>query len=147
MGCSEILAFVMAVALVAATREAAGQSTPSCAEKLTPCANYINATSPPTACCDSLKEAITTQLSCICNLYNTPGLLASLGINVTEAVTLPHRCNLTGDLSACTKASSPNSSSEPPPATPGNGKNGVGKIAWTGISSMLLFSASLVLLL
>ncbi|PSS11500.1 Lipid transfer-like protein [Actinidia chinensis var. chinensis] len=148
MGCTKfsVVAAVVVAAVLMVVAE--GQSsTPSCGQKLIPCANYINATNPPSSCCEPLREAVTKEITCLCNLYNTPGLLASFGINITQALLLPGRCKISGDLNSCVKASAPTSpsSSEPPPATPGNDKNGVDRIAGTGISSLLLFWASLML--
>lgn len=96
------LSVFLAVSLLL-TLTAEGQTTPSCGQSLVPCANYLNATNPPSSCCDPLKDAIKTQLTCLCNIYNTPGFLSSLGINVTEAVTLPARCKLSGGLNSCVK--------------------------------------------
>uniref|UniRef100_A0A5B7BIU8 Putative lipid transfer-like protein VAS n=1 Tax=Davidia involucrata TaxID=16924 RepID=A0A5B7BIU8_DAVIN len=145
MGNSKMFALmtVVVVVLMVATRVAEGQSTPSCAQKLVPCANFINATTPPASCCDPLREAVTQERDCLCNLYNTPGLLASFGINVTQAVLLAGHCNIPGDLSACKNASAP----LPPPSVPGgnDSDSGVGRIAWTGMSSLVLFWASMML--
>ncbi|XP_057462049.1 non-specific lipid transfer protein GPI-anchored 7-like [Actinidia eriantha] len=148
MGCTKISAVVVVVVAAVVLVVAEGQSsTPSCAQKLVPCANYINSTNPPSSCCEPLREAVTKEMTCLCNLYNTPGLLASFGINITQALLLPGRCKIPGDLNSCVKASAPisPSSSEPPPATPGNDKNGADRIAWTRTSSLLLFWASLML--
>ena len=82
--------FMMAVALtavVAATTAEAQTTVPSCAQKLIPCLDYINGTTtPPSSCCTPVKEAVTNELTCLCNLYSTPGLLASFNINVTQSI-------------------------------------------------------------
>ncbi|XP_057512064.1 non-specific lipid transfer protein GPI-anchored 7-like [Actinidia eriantha] len=142
MDFSKILALAMVAAVVLV---AEGQPTPSCAEQLVPCVSFINATgTPPATCCDPLKEAVTQQMQCLCNLYNTPGFLKSVGIDVNQALLLPGRCNIAGgDLSSCVKASAPSSpSTEPPPATPGNG---AGRFSWIGMPSMILFSVFMML--
>ncbi|CAI9755367.1 unnamed protein product [Fraxinus pennsylvanica] len=59
------------------------------------------------------KEVVSTQLPCLCNLYNNPGMLA--GINITQALELPKHCNLSADTSKCKEAVSPTSSAVPPP--------------------------------
>lgn len=141
-----IFAAAVAVTMTVAPRLADAQ-TPSCAQKLTPCAEYINSTgTPPAACCDPLKEAVTNEMQCLCNLYAAPGLLESFGINVAQAVLLPGRCKLIAGT--CSKASAPTStptSNPPPPATSGNGSGVVGRIAWTVLPGLLLFWASVML--
>ncbi|XP_052170757.1 non-specific lipid transfer protein GPI-anchored 7-like [Diospyros lotus] len=140
------MAVAVALVVTAATRGAEAQApTTSCASKLAPCANSMNSTNPPASCCDPLKEVVTKELSCLCNLYNTPGLLESLGINSTQAVLLLGSCKIPGDISACSKASAPAPASKSPPATPGNGNNGVRTIGWTGIPGILLVWASMIL--
>lgn len=89
---------IMAALLSATTTEA---QTPSCASKLVPCAPFLNSTKPPASCCDPLREAVTKDLQCLCNLYENPALLISLGINVTQAIGLPKYCNIPGDVTAC----------------------------------------------
>ncbi|KAL7182834.1 hypothetical protein ACSBR1_041496 [Camellia fascicularis] len=146
MGCSKIsfsaAAAMVVVVLMATTttRVAEGQQTASCGSKLTPCANYLNATNPPASCCDPLRQAVNQDLQCLCNLFNSPGFLESIGINITDALALASRCKVPGDLSSC--ASAPSSPS--PPATPGSDSNRV-SIASAGILSILLFWASMML--
>ncbi|KAF7138876.1 hypothetical protein RHSIM_Rhsim07G0103400 [Rhododendron simsii] len=135
------LIFAAAVTMTVAPRLADAQ--PACAAKLTPCAGYINGTgTPPTSCCGPLKEAVTNEMQCLCDLYDAPGLLQSFGINVTQAILLPGRCNLVA--SNCSKVSAP-TSNQPPPATSGNGSGVVGMIAWTILPGLLLFWASVML--
>lgn len=98
-----LLVAVTVVALVAFMTVDA--QVPSCAQNLIGCANYLNATTkPPSSCCDPLEQAVTKQLTCLCNLYNDPGLLASFGINVTQALGLPGLCGIPGNIVACTGA-------------------------------------------
>ncbi|KAG9134255.1 hypothetical protein Leryth_020292 [Lithospermum erythrorhizon] len=115
------------------------QQTAECASKLTPCSQFLNSTNPPKACCDSLKDAITNDRPCLCNLYSS-GLLDSIGINVTQALQLPQRCGIAnaGDLGACGN----NTSGTPPSNTPSPGTrappSGASRESWTGIMSVLL---------
>ncbi|KAF5935549.1 hypothetical protein HYC85_026678 [Camellia sinensis] len=109
MSCFKFSALTVVVAvafLAAATKGTQAQSsTPSCGAQLASCATVLNSTNPPSSCCVPLKEALTNQTACLCNLYNTPGLLASLGINVTQALLLPQHCNISGPaLTACSKS-------------------------------------------
>ncbi|CAN4127556.1 unnamed protein product [Withania somnifera] len=140
---------ITAVLLLTTTKTKA--QTPSCASKLVPCAPFLNSTKPPDSCCTPLREAVTNDLQCLCKLYQNPTLLPSLGINVTQAIALPKYCNIRGDVAACNKAAAPSSNSSSPsektplitPAT--KDKNGVSRVAWTGISSLLVLFASFVL--
>ncbi|XP_047339174.1 non-specific lipid transfer protein GPI-anchored 7-like [Impatiens glandulifera] len=131
---------------------------PPCAAKLATCASFLNATKPPSSCCGPLKDALTNDFVCLCNLFNTPGLLTSFGINVSEIVTLPARCKIHGaDISACSKVHAPASSPAPtpasspsnlPPSTPGaaKGEGNSLKGTWIGaICSMILFLISVML--
>ncbi|KAK2979214.1 hypothetical protein RJ640_009612 [Escallonia rubra] len=96
-----IMLTVIVVVVVAAISVAEGQSMPLCASKLVLCANYMNSTNPPSSCCDSLRDAVTNELPCMCNLYETLGLLESLGTKVTQALHVTAACKIPVDLSAC----------------------------------------------
>ncbi|KAE9459433.1 hypothetical protein C3L33_08644, partial [Rhododendron williamsianum] len=112
MGSSKIpaaLIFVVAVAIITAAPRAADAQTsqePSCAAQLVPCAAYINGTGkPPESCCGPMEVAVDTELACLCNLYTTPGLLASFGFNVAQAIAIPARCGIT-NASTCSEGQS-----------------------------------------
>lgn len=95
-----VIAVVVMIGI--ATSLVEGQSNPpSCASKLVGCANFINSTNPPSTCCDPLKEAIDNELDCLCNLYANPALLRQFGIDVSQALLLPQRCGMSGNISAC----------------------------------------------
>ncbi|KAF9685713.1 hypothetical protein SADUNF_Sadunf03G0082800 [Salix dunnii] len=80
----------------------AQDSSTSCATKLVPCQDFLaTTTTPPASCCNPIKEAVANELPCLCKIYNDPVLLPSLGINVTQALLLSKRCNVTSDLSSC----------------------------------------------
>ncbi|CAN1834282.1 Non-specific lipid transfer protein GPI-anchored 7 [Linum perenne] len=97
-------AALLLLATITVTEAQGTANFPSCASKLVPCAEYIgNTTKPPATCCDPIKEAVKTELPCLCNLYNTPGLLNSFGINVTQAIGLTKRCGISADISNCSK--------------------------------------------
>ncbi|KAF8412397.1 hypothetical protein HHK36_000360 [Tetracentron sinense] len=101
MGCSEMILLMVAAAVGTLAAVEGQSSTPSCAMALVPCADYLNSTNPPESCCKPLKQTVETQLECLCNLYNNPGLFASLRINITQALALPKYCGVSGNLSAC----------------------------------------------
>ncbi|KAJ9147766.1 hypothetical protein P3X46_029889 [Hevea brasiliensis] len=135
---------MVAVLLVSiSTTTTQAQNIASCAQKLIPCGEYLNTTTtPPETCCGSIREAIKNDLSCLCNLYNTPGLLQSINVNVSQAIALTKRCGVNADLTACNKAESPtapNAAVPPPPGVPGNDGS---RMAWTGFSGLLLLWAS-----
>lgn len=140
MGCFRKMNSLLVAVVVVASVVAEAQ-IPSCAEKLVGCASFLNSTTkPPASCCDPLQEAVTKELTCLCNLYNNPNLLKSFGINVTEALGLPTLCGIPGDdISAC-----PGPTSSPsPPKSGSSPKNNVGRAASTGIFGLLLIWISL----
>ncbi|KAJ8764209.1 hypothetical protein K2173_005389 [Erythroxylum novogranatense] len=132
---------VLAILFVLSTISTSAQNTASCAEKLIPCAAYLNGTTkPPSSCCDPIKEAVEKDLPCLCSLYNTPGLLQGFGVNVTQALALTQRCGTKADTSACSKASAPSGSTPPPPAA-----SYASSVSWTGLWSIVfLVFASLL---
>ncbi|KAK4843621.1 hypothetical protein QYF36_010693 [Acer negundo] len=91
------------------------QQIPSCSSKLTKCAVFISNTTskPDTSCCNSIKDAVANDLSCLCTLYTTPGLLASFNINVADALRVSRDCNVNTDLSTCNSTTSPTPMSPP----------------------------------
>ncbi|KAK9984594.1 hypothetical protein SO802_034119 [Lithocarpus litseifolius] len=130
---------IFVVVLMMVTSVAKAQ-TADCASKLVPCANYINSTSPPPAsCCNPIKEAVATQLPCLCALYTTPGVLKSLGITLDQALNLSRACGVSTDLSKCNATAPSPSSGSTPPGVPGSDGNGAGRIAWTGFSTLFFF--------
>lgn len=92
-----VLAVALVIAMTAITLTEA--QDPSCANALVPCSDFLNATTkPPASCCDPLKDAVDKQLACLCNLYNSPDLLNTLRINVTDALRLPTLCGVPDNL-------------------------------------------------
>ncbi|KAF7138245.1 hypothetical protein RHSIM_Rhsim07G0103200 [Rhododendron simsii] len=90
-----VLILVAVSVMVVAPGVADAQTLPTCASALAPCAPYINlASTPPQSCCGPMAEAVKNQMPCLCTLYTTPGLLASFGIGVGQAVLIPSRCNI-----------------------------------------------------
>lgn len=85
----------------------------SCVTGLIDCQKYLGNTDTPTkTCCDPLKNAVKTQLKCLCNLLNDNELIKDSGINLAEVIKLPKRCGVSTDISVCkTVASSSNSTS------------------------------------
>ena len=98
---SELVAVVVVVVALTMAGVGEAQSTASCASNLVPCAPYINSTNPPANCCTPLLQTIQNDRECLCNLYQNPSLLQSLGINITQALELPKHCGISDDISAC----------------------------------------------
>lgn len=95
-----VVFFLMALVMLK-EKGVMGQQVPDCASKLVPCANYLNSTTPPDSCCSPLREAVRTELKCLCNLYSDRQIFKSLGINITQALELPKHCGVTSNLTAC----------------------------------------------
>lgn len=96
---------VIAVAMVL-VMAAKAQETQTCISKLADCAGSLNKTKPDQSCCTSIKDAVTTELPCLCNVFNTPGLLSSFGVTVEQALNLTKACGVPTDLSQCNCMSS-----------------------------------------
>ncbi|OIW09834.1 hypothetical protein TanjilG_20541 [Lupinus angustifolius] len=96
---SLMVALVVMMSIINLTE--AQSSVASCTQSLIPCAEYLNSTKPPSSCCGPLKEAFATQLQCLCNIFNTPGLLESFNVHATEALALGRYCGITTELSSC----------------------------------------------
>lgn len=92
-------AAITAIALI--SLPAVESQTTTCVSKLVPCFSALNTTTtPPKVCCDSIKEAVEKELSCLCTVYTT-GLLAQFNVSTTQALNLSDRCGVKTDLSAC----------------------------------------------
>ncbi|KAI3792354.1 hypothetical protein L2E82_06231 [Cichorium intybus] len=145
MASSLLLTVVVALTVISVSVSTA-QAQADCASKLVPCAQYLNATTkPPNSCCQPIKDAVANDLQCLCNLYENPSFLTSIGINVTQALGLPRLCGIPADINGCKNAQAPSgSTTKPPPGTPGDG-NGVGKIGSSGVIGLLLISSCMVL--
>ncbi|KAM7258166.1 hypothetical protein ACFE04_013907 [Oxalis oulophora] len=114
MGVKLIFTAVILVVLTITTTEAQSSST-TCASKLVACYNYLNGTVKPTAtCCDPIKEAVKTELTCLCTLYTTPGLLSSFNVSVEQALNLTKECGVPTDISACNSSSTESPTTSPP---------------------------------
>ncbi|KAK4748555.1 hypothetical protein SAY87_015141 [Trapa incisa] len=145
-----VAAFVLA-ALAAAVAE--GQSTPSCAQKLEPCVQYLNGTSTPSeACCSPLREMVANEKACLCTVYKTPGFLASLGVNSTQVAALAMSCGVNADANTvCSAANAPSPTVLPstpkPPSVMAGGDDGSAsrQITGLGLPSIILLAALTIL--
>jgi len=74
----------------------------SCISGIILCGNYLATTgTPPTSCCDPLKNVINTEMDCLCNLLNDTTLLHQFQINITQVEQLPLRCGLNATATSC----------------------------------------------
>lgn len=97
-----IFAVAMTVIAFISLPAVEAQASTSCVSKLVPCFGALNTTTKPSKdCCDSIKEAVEKELSCLCNIYNTPGLLSQFNVNASQALNLSRRCDVDTDLSSC----------------------------------------------
>ncbi|XVE65019.1 hypothetical protein DITRI_Ditri07aG0148000 [Diplodiscus trichospermus] len=106
---------IMGVLVILGTMATVSDAQPACAQQLVPCFPYLNnATAQPQAdCCNPIRQAVATELPCLCSLYSDPSLLSSFNITVAEALRISRECGVTTDLSAC-NATSPTSAPPPP---------------------------------
>ncbi|KAJ4957059.1 hypothetical protein NE237_013842 [Protea cynaroides] len=98
-----VMVAIVMVAGMASLVEGQLGNTPSCAADMTNCVNYLNSTNPPASCCDPLRQTVSTQLKCLCDLLNDPSLFQSMGINLTQAEQLPQNCGMPNTVAACSQ--------------------------------------------
>jgi hypothetical protein len=80
-----------------------GNSMP-CLQKLLPCQAYLKAPStPPSACCLPLKEMVSDDPKCLCDVFDNPDLLKSLNVTKDDAMKLAKACAVNADVSVCKK--------------------------------------------
>ena len=104
MAGSLVSVVAVAVAVVVVVVAAVGfveAQQPDCASKLATCAEFLKSNNPPATCCNPIKEAVATQLDCLCNLYTSPDFFSSIGVNVSDALHLTKACGVPVDLAKC----------------------------------------------
>ncbi|KAL1828449.1 hypothetical protein ACET3Z_006861 [Daucus carota] len=137
--------FIVVVLVVAVMLnfQVEGQGIPPCVTNLVGCVDYLNTTTtPPATCCVPLKEAITDQLPCLCNVYNDPAFLKSLGINVTQAIELPARCGIAFSISECSGSTTPGNPTTPSAPSPSS----AGQSAAATFSCLFIMAAAVLYL-
>ena len=79
-----------------------GANSTQCLVKLFPCQACLK---PPStrlpACCVPLKEMVSDDPKCLCDVFNNPDLLKSLNISKDDVMKLANACN--ADVSVCNK--------------------------------------------
>ncbi|XP_020585641.1 lipid transfer-like protein VAS [Phalaenopsis equestris] len=142
-----ITLMVVAILALMASNAAAQGSSLTCATKLIACQKFLNSSNPPEDCCKPLREAVRTDLPCLCAIFSNPEVLKSFGVDVSQALKLPVNCGITtssSNLCNTTAVESPSGSPGlpgTPQATPGNDNNGAGGSTRSGLWVMAgLFS-------
>ncbi|XP_010418277.1 PREDICTED: lipid transfer-like protein VAS isoform X1 [Camelina sativa] len=140
-----MMIFAAAMTVMALVSVPAVEAQTECVSKLVPCFNFLNVTTKPSkVCCDSIKEAVEKELSCLCTIYTTPGLLANFNVSTDQALGLSNRCDVKTNLSACNAKGAPSpKASLPPPAGNNNTKNDAGagnKLAGYGVVTTVSLS-------
>lgn len=77
------------------------EEPPSCVNSLLPCKPYLKSNAPPSSCCAPLKEMLTKDVACLCNLFNNLQVLKSFNLTQDEALHLPKACGAVFDVSTC----------------------------------------------
>ncbi|GMI64015.1 glycosylphosphatidylinositol-anchored lipid protein transfer 7 [Hibiscus trionum] len=129
---------MLVVLAILATTATVTDAQATCAQSLVPCAPYLtNATAPPQDdCCNPIRDAFATQLTCLCNLFNDPTVLSSFNVSISTAFRIARDCGIT-NLNACNNATSPTSAPPPPPGQRGD-NGGADRIALTGNTALFL---------
>jgi len=80
-----------------------GYSQPSCIQKLLPCQQFLKppASTPTAACCLPLKEMVSGDPKCLCDVFDNPDLLKSLNVTQDDAMKLAKACAVNADISVC----------------------------------------------
>lgn len=74
-----------------------------CMKKLLPCKEYLKltATPPPPSCCVPLKEMVSDDPKCLCDVFNSADMLKNLNITHDDALRLPKACGANANISVC----------------------------------------------
>ncbi|KAA8541378.1 hypothetical protein F0562_025352 [Nyssa sinensis] len=98
--------------------ESAGAASMPCVQKLLPCQPYLKSSSaPPSTCCLPLKQMITEDAKCLCEIFNNAQLLKNFNVTQDDALKLPKACGTDADISVCKKGAAE------PTATPPTGSS------------------------
>lgn len=100
---AKLLIVAVLVVLGAMATVTDAQALATCGQKLVPCYPYLNnATVKPQAdCCNPIRDAVTHDLPCLCNIYKDPNVFKTLNVNVSEALRISRECGVPTNLSSC----------------------------------------------
>ncbi|ESQ27830.1 hypothetical protein EUTSA_v10019793mg [Eutrema salsugineum] len=101
LGVGTVLVILYSVQATAQIGEA--EDTMRCVQKLMPCRPYIHSEIPPPPwCCDPMKEIAEKDTTCLCAVFNHPGMLSYINLSKENALSLLESCGANHDVSICT---------------------------------------------
>ncbi|CAA7043142.1 unnamed protein product [Microthlaspi erraticum] len=113
------------------------QEAMRCVDKLLPCHPYIHSDIPPPPwCCDPMKEIAEKHVTCLCAVFNHPGMLSFISLTKENALNLLNSCGVKHDASLCTKSAAYSSST----GSTTSGSSSVGTAKNAALLSILGFS-------
>ncbi|KAJ0106068.1 hypothetical protein Patl1_19580 [Pistacia atlantica] len=115
----------------------------SCIKSLMPCKPFLKSGTAPRYCCVPLREILSKDIACFCNVFHNPEILKSFNVTLDEALKFPRACGANADISKCKTASSPTPSSGPPSSnnssgSPPSNRAAVPQIAKFGLISFVV---------
>ncbi|XP_058079324.1 non-specific lipid transfer protein GPI-anchored 3-like [Magnolia sinica] len=90
--------------------------TMPCMSKLLPCQDYLHPskTTPPSTCCDALKDLIKGDQHCLCDIFNNAELMNTFNVTTEQALEAPKACGVPVDIKMCESSSDGEESALPP---------------------------------
>ncbi|CAN8245274.1 unnamed protein product [Cochlearia groenlandica] len=140
-------AMMTSLAFLSIPKAVEAQAATTCVSKLVPCFSALTTTTRPSkVCCDSIKEAVEKELTCLCTVYTTPGLLSQFNVTTAQALNISRRCDIDTDLSSCSGSGTQSpKASLPPPGNKEKDNNGGGdKLAGYGVTTVILSLVSAI---
>ncbi|XAR49496.1 hypothetical protein NMG60_11032722 [Bertholletia excelsa] len=124
-----------------------GSAEISCMQKLIPCQPYLQQpTSPPSTCCEPLKEMIDGEASCLCDIFNNADLLKKFNATQDNALQLGKTCGASIDVSVCKKEEGASKSTATPQTPPVDSSSTNSTSEGSAGSRMVAYSCGLPLI-
>lgn len=100
LGVSTVLAILYAVQATAIRDQ--NKAMMQCVTKLMPCRLYVNSGAPPPLwCCNPLKEIVENDVTCLCEAFKHPDMMALVHLDQEAALNLISSCGASYDASRC----------------------------------------------
>ncbi|KAL0801734.1 hypothetical protein Bca101_056910 [Brassica carinata] len=129
LGVSTVLVILYAVQATAIGDQ--NKAMMQCVIKLMPCRPYVNSGAPPPLwCCNPLKDIVENDVTCLCEAFKHPDMLAFIHLDQDAAVNLISSCGASYDASRCNAESS----------SVGTSKNAALAISLLGVSFVSAFT-------